>query len=80
MFVVDQQYEITTGYGEDLDTQVFTVVAVELPLIQANGPLGHEYIFNTHSPNFVSANRPIPGFERKPSIYQPSKAPSSTPA
>ncbi|MET3824572.1 hypothetical protein ABIC16_000265 [Sphingomonas sp. PvP055] len=76
MFVVDQQYEITTGYGEDLDTQVFTVVAVDLPLIQANGPLGHEYTFNTHSPNFVSAKRPSPGYQPKPSIYKPVRAPS----
>lgn len=77
MFVIDQQYEITTGYGEDVDTRIFTVVSVDLPLICVNGPLGHEYIFNTHSPNFVSATRPIPGFERKPSIYQSVNAPSA---
>lgn len=66
MFEIGEKYEITTGLGEEEGHSVYTVVEVELPLLKVLDGVGHEYIFNTHSPSFVSANRRQP---RKPSVY-----------
>ncbi|AGH49581.1 hypothetical protein G432_09280 [Sphingomonas sp. MM-1] len=58
MFEVGEKYEIATGIGEEEGTTVYTVLAYEAPLLKCHDGTGHEYIFNTGSPSFVSANRP----------------------
>lgn len=58
MFEVGERYEIITGLGEAEGHSVYTVLEVELPLLKVYDGAGHEYIFNTHSPSFVSANKP----------------------
>lgn len=60
MFEVGEQYEITRIEEGAEGYSVFTVIEVELPLIKVRDGADHEFIINTHSPNFVSANKPRP--------------------
>ena len=60
MFEVGKDYWIETGSAENAGTSVYTILAVDLPLIQVrNG--GGTMILNTHSPQFHSA---------KPAVYK----------
>lgn len=58
MFEIGEKYEITTGSGEEEGHSVYTVLDWQFPLLKVLDGVGHEYVFNTSSPSFVSANRP----------------------
>jgi ribosomal protein L19 len=70
MFEIGERYEIVTIEEGEEGHSVYTVKDVDLPLLKVVDGVGHEYIFNTHSPSFVSANRSDPNYVRKPSIYE----------
>jgi hypothetical protein len=70
MFEVGEKYEIVTGLGDEEGSTVYTVVEWSAPLLKVVDGVPREYIFNTVSPSFVSANRQPPA---RPSVY-PSKS------
>lgn len=74
MFEVGERYQIVLIEEGDETHSIYTVKEVAVPLIKVADGVGREYIFNTHSPSFVSANRSDPDYVPKKSVY-PSAGP-----